>query len=99
MPVSRTTGIAIALGVLVLGAAAYLLLRPSQQEGLTGTGAPASAAELKFLSLTAKIDPVTLDTSIFSDPRFTGLVDIRTAVLPEPAGRVDPFAPLTGAPR
>mgnify|MGYP003494791905 CR=1 FL=1 len=93
---SKTTGIAVVLGVLLLGAAAYLLFRPSTGVGVEALGAPASEAELTFLTLTAKIDPVAFDTSILQDPRFVGLRDIRTAVIPEPSGRTDPFSPLTG---
>ncbi len=93
---SKTTGIALVLGVLLLGAAAYLLFRPSTGPGVAGIGAPASEAELTFITLTAKIDPVAFDTSILLDPRFVGLRDIRTAVIPEPSGRTDPFSPLPG---
>lgn len=96
MAMNKTTGIAIALGVILLGAAAYLMLRPSTAPGVSASGAPASEAELTFITLTAKIDPVAFDTSILADPRFMGLRDIRTAIIPEPAGRIDPFAPLGG---
>lgn len=96
MPMNKTTGIAIALGVLLLGAAAYLMLRSPNIAGVSADGSPTSEAELTFITLTAKIDPVKLDKSIFSDPRFIGLQDIRTAIIPEPSGRPDPFAPLAG---
>jgi hypothetical protein len=91
---SRTTGIAIALAILLLGAAGYLLFRPSTEAGVTATGAPASAAELTFITLTARIDPVAFDTSLLEDERFKALQDISTAILPETQGRLDPFAPL-----
>jgi hypothetical protein len=93
---TRTTGIAIVLGVILLGTAAYLMLRPASAPGVSATGAPASEAELTFITLTAKIDPVAFDTSILKDPRFMGLQDIRTVILPEPSGRLDPFSPLAG---
>ena len=99
MPVSRTTGILIVLAILVLGAAAYLLLRPSTESGVSAAGAPASAAELTFINLTAKINPVSFDSAILTDLRFIGLVDIRTAILPEPSGRQDPFGPFVGVTR
>ncbi len=95
MTISKTTGILIVLGILVLAAAGYLLLRPAPPV-MTTTGAPGSDAEAVFVSLTAKLDPVTFDTSVLKDPRFQSLVDIRTAILPEPSGRTDPFAPLPG---
>lgn len=99
MAMNKTTGIAIALGIILLGAAGYLMLRPSSGPGVTATGTPSSAAEITFITLTAKIDPVAFDTSILVDPRFIGLRDIRTAVIMEPTGRTDPFAPLSGIAR
>jgi hypothetical protein len=95
MHLSKTTGVLIIVGLLVLGAAAYLMFGAGNNEpGVSANPPPATEAEQTFLSLTSQIDPVELDTSVLSDPRFLMLVDIRTAILPEPAGRLDPFAPL-----
>jgi hypothetical protein len=55
---------------------------------------PASDAAQQFLDLAGELASVSFDTTIFSDPRFTSLVDISTAVIPEVQGRPDPFAPL-----
>lgn len=93
---SRTSLIAIILGVGLLAAAGYLLFRPSTTGGVVTSDAPASAAELTFISLTAKLDPVAFDTSILQDPRFMQLTDIRTIIIPEPSSRPDPFSPLPG---
>jgi ABC-type glycerol-3-phosphate transport system substrate-binding protein len=95
MHVSRTTVILIILALLLLAAAGYLLFGQNNGAGvLTSTASPASSAELTFISLTARIDPVEFDTSILKDPRFAALRDIRTAVTSETTGRTDPFAPL-----
>lgn len=92
---SRTKIIFAAIGVGVLLIAAYLLFfNNSTSSAVAVSGAPASAAEVSFLNLVAQVDPLSFDTSIFTDPRFMALVDIRTAVVPEPSGRTDPFAPL-----
>jgi hypothetical protein len=40
---------------------------------------------------------VKLDGSIFSDPGFQSLKDFSTAIVPEPIGRPNPFAPLAGS--
>lgn len=86
------------IGVLILAAAGYMLFfRGADEPVLTAEGG-GNEAEATFVNLTNQIDPVTFDTSILSDPRFTQLRDIRTAVTPEPAGRTDPFAPLSGLP-
>ena len=96
---SRTKIIIVVLGIAALLGAGYLLFFNTSNDtsavAETG-GAPTSAAETSFLNLSSQIEPVTFDTSIFSDPRFTALIDIHTAILPEASGRKDPFAPLGG---
>lgn len=95
MPLSRTTVVGIILALLVLAAAGYLLFGQDRlTSGVSIEPGPASSAEQTFLNLAAKIDPVAFDTSILSDPRFVNLQDIRTSIVPESSGRVDPFAPL-----
>jgi hypothetical protein len=94
---SRNLIILIALGILVLGAAAYLIFGKANTDPiLSANGAPASAAEQSFLNLTAQLNPVNFDTSILDDPRFRALVNLETAILPENVGRTDPFSPLSG---
>ncbi len=94
---SRTNVILIVLAIIVAGAAAYMLFaKPDTQPGVSEAQAPGSEAESAFLSLTAEIGSISFDTSVFADPRFAALRDIRTAVVPETAGRPDPFAPLPG---
>jgi hypothetical protein len=84
----------LAAGVVLVGG--YLVFFPQNAgtSALSTTSAPASAAEAQFLNLAGQIGSITFDTSIFNDPRFTSLVDIHTAVLPEAMGRKDPFAQL-----
>jgi hypothetical protein len=94
MHLSKSTGTFIIIGLLVLGAAAYLLFGFDGAAGVSADGPPATPAEQTFLTLTSRIDPVTLDMSVFSDPRFKALEDIRVAIIPEESGRIDPFAPL-----
>jgi hypothetical protein len=53
---------------------------------------PLSPAETTFVNLATQLEPLGFDTAILSDPRFMALVDIHTAVIPESAGRRDPFA-------
>lgn len=40
------------------------------------------------------LQTITLSGTIFSDPAFMSLNDLTTAIIPEAAGRTDPFAPL-----
>lgn len=70
----------------------------------TGTGnekpltpvAQVNPVRSQFQVLVSKLQPISFDTSIFSDPRFNALVDLSTPIFPETPGRLDPFAPLTG---
>ena len=83
--------IAIAIGLIF---PAYMLLTGGSSEDVVEASIPSSEAEAVFLSLTSQLEPLSFDTSILSDARFVALVDLHTAILPEPQGRRDPFAPL-----
>ena len=96
----RNKIIAVVAGVVVLGIVGFLLFSgqstPSGSAiSADGTSAgPTTEAEQNFINLTAELNPISFDTSIFSDPRFTTLVDLHTVIVPEPVGRTDPFAPI-----
>jgi hypothetical protein len=90
---NRTGLILVIAAIVIFAVAGYLLFGTTETSGVTSVG-PATEAELIFLALTNRIDPVTFDASIVSDPRFMSLQDIRTAIVAETSGRTDPFAPL-----
>ncbi len=81
---------------LVIGAGLYWYF-------FTGTGNDApltvstseNPAQTKFKTLISKL-PNSFDTGIFSDARFSALVDLTTQISPESPGRLDPFAPVQG---
>jgi len=96
---SRTNVILIVLGLIVVGGAAYMFMAKGDTEAvISESGTPGTEAESAFLALTAEIGSIEFKTSIFQDPRFAALRDIRTDILPEVTGRPDPFAPLQGLP-
>lgn len=86
--------VALGLGIVLVGVYLAFFSTATGTSAISVSGAPASTAEVSFLNLVAQIDPLSFDTSIFTDPRFMALIDIRTAIVPEPQGRNDPFAPL-----
>ena len=86
--------IGCALVVLIGGFYYFFFVTSSSDETILTAGAPASEAEISFITLVGKLDPIEFDTRILEDARFKSLVDIRTEVLPEPQGRTDPFGPL-----
>jgi hypothetical protein len=57
--------------------------------------APSAATE--SLSIVNKIEALKLDTTILTDSVFTSLQDFSQNIEPEPVGRPNPFAPVTGA--
>jgi hypothetical protein len=87
--------------VIVLGGGIYYFFFFDRAAGPALTsGAPmASDAELEFMTLVSRLDPIVFDTALLVDPRFVARQDIRTTILPESAGRTDPFAPLSGTAR
>lgn len=50
-----------------------------------------------LLLVLADLRTLKLDESLFSDPVFQSLKNFRVELTPEPIGRDNPFAPLTGA--
>ena len=69
----------------------YFVVDSGNQSTLT-TAATPSAAQAQFDTLVSELQPISFDTSIFSDPRFSALIDMTTPVSPEPVGRIDPLA-------
>ena len=97
-----TTRTKIIIAVVIAGAVlvgGYLLFFNTDNSAdvvSTGNSVPASAAEVTFLNLATQAAPITFDTSILSDPRFTSLINTDTTIIPVPQGRPDPFAPVPG---
>lgn len=97
MALSKKTTMGIAAGIVVLGIVAYMFwLRPGVDSVSVIDGGPASEAQATFLTLAEQLGSISFDASILDDARFLSLVDIKTTILPEDAGRTDPFAPLPG---
>ena len=80
--------------VLIGGFYYFFVFADRGEDTILSEGAPASAAEVSFITLVGQLGPITFDTRLLSDARFMSLVDIRTAVLPEPQGKKDPFGPF-----
>lgn len=93
---SRSTLVFVICLVIVAGGLGYyfFFFNSGATSAVTTTSGTASDAELSFISLVGKLDPIVFDTSVLSDPRFTSRENIRTAIVPEAAGRKDPFAPI-----
>jgi hypothetical protein len=100
MNLSRNTIILVVCAIIVIGGGIYYFyfFNTGTGVGVSSDTAIASDAEISFIALVSKLDPITFNTAILSDPRFTSRTDIRTTVVPESTGRKDPFAPIAGVP-
>jgi len=94
-PNLNTIFLAVA-AVLVAGGLYWYFFMGAPDEQSLSAGAVQSQAQAQFETLIGQLEPITFDLTILSDPRFTALVDLTTPIASEPAGRTDPFAPISG---
>lgn len=93
MKLSRTTTILIIALIVTVGVAGIVLFNATRDDSSTVTEVEnATDSETVFINLASQIDAIHFNTALLSDPKFMSLVDIRVAVIPELAGRKDPFA-------
>ncbi|TSC86148.1 MAG: hypothetical protein G01um10148_654 [Parcubacteria group bacterium Gr01-1014_8] len=53
-----------------------------------------TASDKDLVATLLQLRAVALEGSIFSDPAFQTLQDFGSQIIPEPVGRLNPFAPL-----
>ncbi len=94
-----TNAISLSIATLVIFAGGYWYFssREGNQPPLTSTSSVGAAAQTQFQALVSQLQPITFNTAIFTDTKFTSLVDLTTPVAAETSGRTDPFAPLAGS--
>ncbi|PIR85198.1 hypothetical protein COU15_02210 [Candidatus Kaiserbacteria bacterium CG10_big_fil_rev_8_21_14_0_10_45_20] len=61
---------------------------------VTNVATEQTVVEQELLSLLLELRSITLDTSLFDDPRFKSLKDFSQELTSEPVGRPNPFSPL-----
>lgn len=83
--------------LLILGGAWYVLSSSGgSSSSLLTTSATDSASDQELVNTLLTLRAVTLSGAILNDPAFRSLKDFSTQIVPEPVGRTDPFAPLSG---
>jgi hypothetical protein len=97
----KTNTIILIVATLIVAAGAYwyFFTGTDTNPPLTTTSSSSSGgnlSEAQFQALLSELQPITFNTSIFSDPLFAALVNLATPINPEPIGRTDPFAPISG---
>ena len=93
---SNTILIIVLTLVIAAGAYWYFFMGTGNQPPLSTSVPTANPAQTQFQALVSELQPISFNTAIFSDPKFTSLVNLATPVAPEPSGRLDPFAPIPG---
>lgn len=88
----------VGIGIVVAGAIWYGMSQGSGSSSSVISSQPAatSADEKELVETLLALRSVTLDGTIFTEPAFMSLRDFGTQIVPEPAGRPNPFAPLSG---
>ena len=95
---SNFTSIIIAILIIAAGGYWYFFGQSGNDAPLT-TSMGVDATQTQFQVLVSQLKSISFDSSIFSDPKFTALVDLSTAVSYEPSGRSDPFASFSSVSR
>tara|TARA_B100000745_G_scaffold299149_1_gene249307 strand:+ start:1660 stop:1950 length:291 start_codon:yes stop_codon:yes gene_type:complete len=90
---SALQNLLIIVGILLIAGIGYYLFKQNQEEGLQNAqvdnqAAVRSAESLRRLN---ELQNITLDTTLFSDPRFTSFTSFTNEVAPEPYGKANPF--------
>lgn len=92
---SNTVILIVAALIVAAGAYWYFFTGTGNQPPLS-VATTQNEAQTQFEALASILQPISFNTSIFSDPRFAALVDLTTPITPESAGRLDPFAAIAG---
>jgi hypothetical protein len=92
---SNTTIIIVSTLIVAAGAYWYFFTGTGNEQPLMADVSQ-NDAQTRFNTLVSQLGPISFDTRVLSDPRFTALSDLATPVTPETAGRLDPFASIPG---
>lgn len=94
---SNTIIVIVLTVVLAGGVYWYTTAQSGNQAPLSASANASNPAQVQFQTLVSQLETISFKTDVFSDPRFTGLVNITVPITAEPSGRLDPFAPVQGA--
>lgn len=92
---SNTIILVVAAVIVAVGVFWYYSTKTGNEPPLSVLSAE-NQAQTRFQALFGELQPISFDTNIFSDARFMALADLATPLTPETAGRLDPFAVVSG---
>ncbi len=84
-------GLGIAFGV-------WYGLSPSSSSAVLSSDGGEAGPGQDVVDTLRQLDAVKLDGGVLQNPSFLALKDFSTQIVPEPVGRPNPFAPLSGSP-
>lgn len=96
MKPSANTLFIILTALIASGGAYWYYQTANEAEPTLTQDTGENVAQAQFQTLVTELEPISFETSVFSDPRFIALTDITTSIAPEEPGRTDPFAPIAG---
>lgn len=88
--------ILLGVSLLIAGGAWIGLSGSNSSDDLLSTET-VGGADSDIVATLLALRSVSLESSLFSDPAFLILRDLGTQILPEPVGRQNPFAPISGS--
>ncbi len=99
---SNTKKLLVALVLLaVVGFAIYIFFFRKVEVAVVfdefGNPVQAQVVGQDLIDLLVELQAVSLDDSLFGTASFRGLVDSSVVLSPQPQGRSNPFAPISGA--
>lgn len=85
-------------GIVLAGVVWYSFMRDDSTQLLqTKDLTTATGVDNDVVGVLLQLRAISLSGTIFTDPAFQSLQDFGKEIVPEPIGRPNPFAPLTGA--
>lgn len=85
-------------GIVLAGVVWYSFMRDDSTQLLqTKDLTTATSVDSDVVGVLLQLRSISLSGTIFTDPAFQSLQDFGREIVPEPAGRANPFAPLNGA--
>jgi len=92
---NTNTILIIVISLIVAAGAYWFFFTGEGNEPSLSVNTTENPTQARFQTLVRELQSISLDASIFTEPRFMVLMDLTTPVTPETVGRLDPFAPVS----
>lgn len=88
----------VILGGLGIAFGVWYGLSPSSSSSVLSSDGGDVGPGQEVVDTLRQLDVVKLEGGVLQNPSFLALKDFSTQIVPEPVGRPNPFAPLSGGP-